>query len=169
MNLNDNKFFSWRTTPPMKTTLWGLAGHECSYSLAHSDSSGFCTYVKIIEGKKLWFVGSRRGHIKSSEDVLNWACAELKRGDQLIMNPGTPHIVITTEDCFCVGAHFFNLRCMSSTVEAIVNEHFLGTEWTNDEYPTAPITLFKLTDDIYEQVSAGNRGTHLILNLCQTV
>ena len=130
--------------------------------MEHSDSSGFCTYVKIIEGTKLWVVGTRKGHIKSSEDVYTWECAELGPRDQLLMSPGTPHFVITTNDCFTVGAHFYNICCMKHSLDAVVNEHFLGTEWTNDEYPTAPITLFKLMDDIRLQVLADKCGMYIL-------
>ena len=157
----ENERFKWRTQPPMKSSVWALASHICTYSTAHSDSSGFCTYVKIIEGRKLWFVGVLNKHVTAPDDVYRWVCADLREQDQLIMPAGTPHFVITTADCFAVGGHFYTISCMLATLEALINEHFMGTDWTNDEYPTAMIYLFKMADDICLRIQADDYGIYI--------
>jgi len=35
---------------------WKLLGHPFAHTYTHNDSAGFCTYVTVIEGKKLWFM-----------------------------------------------------------------------------------------------------------------
>ena len=145
----------------MEMTIWGLVGHTCSHSLVHSDAQGLSTYVKIITGEKLWFVGYRQEPATSTSDILKWECTLLKKGDELIMPPGTLHFVITTKDCFAVGGHFYNMGCMPLTMEALVTEHFFGNEWTNTEHPTVPIILFKLLDDICHRLDTVEAGVKL--------
>ena len=112
----------------------------------------------MIEGRKLWFVSVSNKHITSPDDVYKWVCVDLRRGEQLIMPGGTPHTVITIEDSFVVGGHFYTISCMRTTMEALVNEHFMGNDWTNDEYPTAMIYLFKMVDDIRLRIETGDYG-----------
>lgn len=63
------------------------------------------------------------------------------------MRPGTPHIVITVEDCFAVGGHFYNRRNLTATLHALICEHFNGKYITNVEHSNAGLILFKMVND----------------------
>ena len=82
---------------------------------------------------------------------MRWRCLAIEREDILCMPPFTPHFVLTTEDCFAVGGHFYNYKCMEKTIEAIVVEHYFGLNWVNTEHPTAPIILFKMLDELLQE------------------
>lgn len=60
------------------------------------------------------------------------------------MRPGTPHFVVTVEDCLALGGHFYNKETFSSTLSSIALEHYMGLALTNTDHPTAPLVLFKL-------------------------
>ena len=119
------------------------------------DAAGMSTCVKIITGKKLWCIGVKEADGVGGSNIfhdpsvgMKWRCLSLERGDVLLMPPFTPHFVLTTEDCFAVGGHFYNYVNMQRTMKAIVVEHYFGLNWVNTEHPTAPIILFKMLDEL---------------------
>ena len=59
------------------------------------------------------------------------------------MPPGTPHAVLTLEDSFALGGHFYNFGTMLETAKAMVQEHYFGLSLTNTEHTRAPILLMK--------------------------
>jgi hypothetical protein len=153
----------------MGVTKWAIAGHTRSYSPPHMDASGMYTYVKMIIGEKYWFIGippsDRTTQFKLSNGPwhgLQWQCVHLRRGDQLIMPPGTPHYVITTKDSFAVGGHFYNYEGMFYTMHAMVAEHYFGHIWSNTDHPSVPIVLFKMVDDVLFRLKEKRLG-----NLCK--
>lgn len=58
------------------------------------------------------------------------------------MNPGSPHVVLTTEDCLAVGGHYYGLRSIEKTVHMLVQEHFIGSYITNTSHGKAPFAFF---------------------------
>ncbi len=66
------------------------------------------------------------------------------------MRPGTPHFVVTVEDCMAIGGHFYSKENFLATLQAIALEHCMGVSITNTEHPTAPLILFKLMNEYSE-------------------
>jgi hypothetical protein len=149
----------------MGATKWALAGHARSYSPPHIDAGGLHTYIKFITGEKFWFVGHQ---VVSGDDGYDWQggprygmlweCVRVQGGDQLIMPPGTPHFVITTDDCFAVGGHFYNYDAIFDTMHAIVVEHYFGIVWTNTEHPTSAVLLFKMVAELLHRLRERRLG-----------
>lgn len=77
------------------------------------------------------------------------------------MQPGTPHFVVTVEDCLALGGHFYNKETFSSTVHSIVLEHYMGLALTNTDHPTVPLTLFKLLSE-YKALMKPSQGPTLM-------
>ena len=59
------------------------------------------------------------------------------------MRPGTPHFVLTAEDCLSVGGHFYSTATYELTLKSVMHEFYAGNVITNTHIPTAPIYLFK--------------------------
>ena len=59
------------------------------------------------------------------------------------MRPGTPHLVLTFEDCLAVGGHFYSTATYELSLKSIMHEFYAGTVITNTHLPTAPIYLLK--------------------------
>lgn len=62
------------------------------------------------------------------------------------MQPATPHFVVTIEDAFAIGGHFYSLPTMKLSVRGMLLEHFFGSAIVNAAYPQCPIALMKLID-----------------------
>lgn len=60
-----------------------------------------------------------------------------------IMRPGTIHYVVTIEDSFLIGGHFYSSATYSATLRSIVWEHFYGTSITNSVEERSLIILIK--------------------------
>jgi hypothetical protein len=149
----------------MGVTKWAIAGHAKSYSPPHMDAGGLYTYIKFVTGEKFWFIGHQvSGEGEPFEwgngpwEGLAWECVRVRRGDQLIMPPCTPHFVITTDDCLAVGGHFYNYEGVFDTMRAIVVEHYFGDAWTNTDHPSAYIILFKMADELLFRMRAKRMG-----------
>ena len=126
--------------------------------MPHIDAAGLSTFVKIITGKEYWCIGTKNldGDAKCTisdgpSRGMHWRCLAIERGDVLYMPPFTPRFVLTTEDSFAVGGHFYNYNCMEKTMKAVVIEHYFGLNWVNTEHPTAPIILFKMLDELLQK------------------
>lgn len=60
------------------------------------------------------------------------------------MRPGTPHFVVTTEDCLTIGGHFYSRQNFDTSLYAMVLENRFGQGITNTDHITAPIILIRL-------------------------
>lgn len=83
-----SKFGLWKTVPDLGSFNWSLAANTGAFSEPHVDAGGFCTYVNIICGTKVWYVAV--AHPIPDEDGWDKCVAEatwipilLKPGDQL--------------------------------------------------------------------------------------
>lgn len=85
------------------------------------------------------------------------------------MRPGTPHFVVTTEDCLAVGGHFYCRSTYSATLDALACIHFLGNVLTNTSHDTAPVILFKSMEYWHSYVQSGEQseGCFLYLHKCR--
>jgi len=71
------------------------------------------------------------------------------------MRPGTPHFVVTLEDCLAVGGHFFSMCTMQRTLRSLLAEHYLGNVLTNTMLETAPLILLKLFEFCHRHDPSG--------------
>lgn len=62
------------------------------------------------------------------------------------MQPGTPHFVVSLDDCLVIGGHFISSVCYDKSLMAMMLEHYAGTFVTNTEHPRCSILFFKLLD-----------------------
>lgn len=60
------------------------------------------------------------------------------------MHPGTPHFVVSVEDCLAVGGHFYSAPLFDKTMKALVIEHFIGHVVTNTGHSQCGIVLLKM-------------------------
>lgn len=163
---------SFITPFPYSLTSWALLSTKMAMSDTHIDSAGLATRVKMIRGAKLWLVNisdsmpSNDGESLGWDDSGTWIAILLKPGHELYVNPislralchtyalsvilhsfmrpGTRHLVLTLEDSFVVGGHFYNKSTFSSTLRSIVFEHFYGCDITNTGHLTSASILFRL-------------------------
>ncbi|KAF8522481.1 hypothetical protein BU17DRAFT_64405 [Hysterangium stoloniferum] len=96
---------------PQYAIRWRLCATEGAFSRAHIDARKFATWIHIVHGTKLWVVMS--GDIaETSLRNLNyrkrkWTYYLLEPGDQLFMPAGTIHAVMTLNDSWVEGGHFY--------------------------------------------------------------
>jgi hypothetical protein len=56
-NTSQGLFFAWKGADIFeKARRWALVGSPQTITAAHGDSGGYGTWVRVIEGRKLWFV-----------------------------------------------------------------------------------------------------------------
>ena len=150
-----------------------------SYSDPHFDAAGYGTFIYIVSGSKLWCQLPRGKPPLPGEDWNikgnGWVASYLQAGDFLcvawfhplcyslnavvrFMQPGTPHIVITTGNCIAYGAHFYSLNTLHATFAAMVADHFVGINTVNTEHTRAPLLLFKGLDATLEKLRVAYGG-----------
>lgn len=134
----------------------------------HMDAGGYCTFLRILLGLKLWFMARDCPAVVNKDfDVRDyiWDLAVLDQGDDLCvflcilflsgalitwccqisnMRPGVLHFVASTEDSAAVGGHYHFSRVFSCTMKAMLMEHFFGQEITNTEHLTSGVALLHI-------------------------
>lgn len=204
---------------------WGLAASKDAISTTHMDAAGFCTWIRTILGRKLWFIGTpsstqphmtivdsqqeelvreaagalrkcirakrslKKGDILNNsprertdmvngnkafpyisitdgyvDSAMEWTLVVLNPGDDLcvplayfsccfssneeeirrFMQPGTPHFVISLDNCLAVGGHFLCPSTMDRTLSALTIEHFVGTLVTNTNHASCGIVFIRM-------------------------
>ncbi|KAH8109342.1 hypothetical protein DFH11DRAFT_1813003 [Phellopilus nigrolimitatus] len=141
--------FKWRTKLGLNSlgNRWGLLALQSARSGVHMDAGGGCTMVRMVLGSKEWLIatdpdmipGPRGWHPEDSD----WESVYLRPGDDLLMRPGTVHSVITLDDCFAVGGHFYHSGLFIETLNAMIIEHYRGKWVTNTEHTRMPMLLLK--------------------------
>ncbi|KAL5536873.1 hypothetical protein ACEPAF_696 [Sanghuangporus sanghuang] len=126
---------------------WALAGHTSAYSRVHIDAAGFASHVYLLEGTKAWWIARDNGcHLDDNGfniSEMAFDCVYLSEGDELYLPPNTPHAVLTLEDSFALGGHFYCSKTLDRSLQALVDEHFFGTVITNAQHTRAPLVLMK--------------------------
>ncbi|TDL15713.1 hypothetical protein BD410DRAFT_844993 [Rickenella mellea] len=149
------KEHKWHTELPVDCLAWALAATCRATSGTHIDAAGFCTWINVLFGIKLWYIATSYtlpGENGWSEDMdsWRWQVVVMRKGDVFAarpsryMRPGTPHFVITVDDSFCIGGHFYNRENFDMTLHAMDLENWFGSNITNTDHVTAPIILFKI-------------------------
>jgi len=65
------------------------------------------------------------------------------------MQPGTPHFVISTEDCLAVGGHFYSAPTLDKTMMAMVFEHYVGHLTTNTAHSKCGIVFIRMLSYVH--------------------
>lgn len=60
------------------------------------------------------------------------------------MRPGTPHFVISSEDCLAIGGHFYSWKTLDKTMMAMVFERYVGTLTTNTAHSKCGIVFIRM-------------------------
>ena len=123
-----------------------------SASAPHADSDGLCTWVRVIQGSKLWFWSQQLSkRTKMDTSVIDktmlmspppaWSSIHLKAGDTFLMPPGLQHAVYTPEDSLCVGGFVLPRSQMinSMRIWAIL---WLHGDLTNDDLSWSILNLY---------------------------
>lgn len=66
---------------------WMMAANSGAYSSPHVDASGYCTWIKMVKGTKIWWL-ARDAQIASNpnvgwEQATEFYAIHLKQGDEL--------------------------------------------------------------------------------------
>lgn len=72
------------------------------------------------------------------------------------MLPGTRHAVLTLEDSFVIGSHFYSRHTMSRTLYALTMEHYFNNI-SNASHPQYLVVLLKVLADCFLQCSKAPR------------
>ncbi|KAF8495043.1 hypothetical protein BU17DRAFT_72536 [Hysterangium stoloniferum] len=138
---------------PQYAIRWRLCATEGAFSRAHIDAGKFATWIRIVHGTKLWVVMS--GDIaETSLRNLNyrkrkWTYYLLEPGDQLFMPAGTIHAVMTLNDSWVEGGHFYGRNSLHLSFLAGLREHRQGLTDCNKEHPHSEYILHALLKTYY--------------------
>ncbi|KAK0436514.1 hypothetical protein EV421DRAFT_1907855 [Armillaria borealis] len=155
-------------------TTFTLASTAAMFSYIHVDSMGVGTAVRVLMGKKIWFLFCRcgtvvpNGHIEEffndwkpgfipDSDAWDAEMLILEPGTLLFMWPNTHHVVITLENCIVSGQHFYVSSCIEDTVVGFVHTHMWDFFITNVlHYELRPLLLRMMC--YFAQVICGPGG-----------
>ncbi|KAL5525457.1 hypothetical protein ACEPAF_9327 [Sanghuangporus sanghuang] len=120
---------------------WALAGHTSAYSRVHIDAAGFASHMYLLEGMKAWWIARDNGcHLDDNGfniSEMAFDCVYLSEGDELYLPSNTPHAVLTLEDSFALGGHFYCSKTLDRSLQALaLAELVVGNEsHINRTYP----------------------------------
>ncbi|KAH0562077.1 hypothetical protein GP486_003217 [Trichoglossum hirsutum] len=121
---------------------WCLLGQAGSGSLPHFDHCGFWTWVMVQEGLKLWLVCKLSDDERktfASEGINfsggEWYIVPMRKGDVIVMAPGTVHAVFSPVDTLCFGGNAWSNFTMGDTMKSIYEER-VNPAVTNDNQPS---------------------------------
>ncbi|KAF8503859.1 hypothetical protein BU17DRAFT_71757 [Hysterangium stoloniferum] len=135
---------------PQYMTRWRLCATEGAPSRAHIDAGKFGTWIHMVHGTKLWVVISGDIVETSLEDLdytaHKWTYYLLEPGDQLFMPAGTIHAVMTLNDYWVKGGHFYGQNSLHRSFSAGLREHHQGLTDCNTEHPESEYILHALLE-----------------------
>ncbi|KAF8514467.1 hypothetical protein JB92DRAFT_129579 [Gautieria morchelliformis] len=130
---------------PQYSTKWQLLATAPALSHPHIDAGKFATWVQVRRGAKIWAVldGPMPGKPLTEFDLEahKWIPFLLEQDDILIMPPGTVHCVLTVQDSFAVGGHFYTKWSLGASFEAGDREHRTGLQDTNTQHVRSELIL----------------------------
>lgn len=84
---------SWSTDFYSDSAAWALLSLNHAISATHIDAGGYATFVEVVEGQKIWFIGGNDEGVFPTRDIptgagfdesfTNWYPVVLNKGDQL--------------------------------------------------------------------------------------
>ena len=79
--------FNWSTAEPRSVESWALAATAGAISDVHVDAAGFGTWVRLILGRKIWYIGVNRAAVPTADGwdkgSLEWHAIVLGPQDEL--------------------------------------------------------------------------------------
>lgn len=82
------------------------------------------------------------------------------------LQSGARHMVLTSEDAFAIGGHFYNHGTFYNTMQSLVYEHYFGPWITNSGHLTSGVILFRLAASYRRILETGRHvedGEHVRL------
>ncbi|KAF8500017.1 hypothetical protein BU17DRAFT_72163 [Hysterangium stoloniferum] len=138
---------------PQYGSRWRLCATEGAFSRAHIDAGKYGTWICIVHGTKLWVVMS--GDIPETPLTMldykkhKWTYYLLEPGDQLFMPAGMVHAVMTLNDSWAEGGHFYGRNFLHRSFLAGLHEHHQGLADCNTEHPDSKYILHALLKTYY--------------------
>ncbi|EJD46654.1 hypothetical protein AURDEDRAFT_164477 [Auricularia subglabra TFB-10046 SS5] len=142
---------------------WYLMAHSGYYTRDHHDSCGYCTYIWVQCGVKLWSWHRVPPHLRSRQYASNvlssqlstdspvdglWYTARLGPGDVLIQPPNLVHRVYTAERSIVKGGHFYCWQALHLTELARSIDVDHNSSATNEDHPSAARLLARMAMSI---------------------
>ncbi|KAE8413596.1 hypothetical protein BDV36DRAFT_299815 [Aspergillus pseudocaelatus] len=153
-----------------------LLSSRHSISPIHVDTAGQLTYIIGISGCKTWYL-PRKLTTKTYEILATfgsstpetysdgWVKIDIMPGDLLIMPPGCPHAVFTTEHSLTFGGNFYTLPHLGSSLRVLAlqakfNFVFSNESITKQDYLNFLVMLeaCKNTMDSQQMASVASSG-----------
>lgn len=72
------------------------------------------------------------------------------------MQPNTPHCVLTIDDCFAVGGHFYSMATMDRTLDGLICHHSFGHLLTNESHSRSRVFILKKFAHITQTIQDSN-------------
>ena len=137
--------------------VFAIFGQEDAISMTHHDRHSSTTWVIVVTGRKLWIVWPKMSEedwkafktVKTSWTGGKPEAIILNPGDILVMQPLTPHTVMTLQDSLCYGGMLWDYEKVPLIVKNIIWELDNKSDTTNEKsaLELAPIIheLYKMT------------------------
>ncbi|KDR65298.1 hypothetical protein GALMADRAFT_82023, partial [Galerina marginata CBS 339.88] len=144
--------FNLNTPFPIEDCEWGIAGLMHSLTFPHIDCDGFGTRYGPKVGRKLWaflrprdskslssinFFIDQKGFSltgKPEEKMYDFEAVVLRPGDELRMQPNSPHWVYGIDHVIAQGGHYFSWPLMQETLQGIIHAFVLNSFLTNTQH-----------------------------------
>ncbi|KLO06454.1 hypothetical protein SCHPADRAFT_895409 [Schizopora paradoxa] len=116
---------------------------------------------RTIEGNEYMpYVSTHRGF---EIGALRWVVVMLEPGDELYMQPGTVHFVISTEDCIAVGGHFYSPATLDKTMMSLVTERYVAPQTTNTAHSRCGVLFLRMLSYlVYVFKNNGDKGSDAV-------
>ncbi|KAI9767676.1 MAG: hypothetical protein M1840_005547 [Geoglossum simile] len=141
-----------------KAEKWCLLAQACSGTMTRQDHCGLWTWVRVEQGKNLWFIcnlsnGDREVFAEKGAAFVGgrWFYLWLEPGDILIMPPGTIHAVYTPVDTLCTGGNAWSQRHMGDSMRSISFEDAHPNVTNGDAFTQIP----ELLTEVSRRMDAG--------------
>ncbi|KAE9383952.1 hypothetical protein BT96DRAFT_950921, partial [Gymnopus androsaceus JB14] len=146
---------------------WALAAIADAIHHGHIDCNGLLTYISVVTGIKGWIIADPvnrhdlgsldafgDGYDVDLQNSQNWRLYSLllRPGDWFIMRPCVPHLVLTLQDCICLGGHDYCSQTFPESAYGIFHA-FTGSDFlTNTHHLEAIECQQRIIAYYYEEI-----------------
>ncbi|KAI9763972.1 MAG: hypothetical protein M1839_006117 [Geoglossum umbratile] len=148
-----------------KVEKWCLLDQAGSGTMTHQDHCGLWTWVRVEQGKKLWFIcnllgGERQTFAEQGAAFVGgrWFYVWLEPGDVLIIPPGTIHAAYTPVNTLYTGGNAWSQKHMGDSMRAIAFEDAHPNVTNNKTFAQLPEILQEVARRMETPGSAADFG-----------
>lgn len=132
-----------------------LVAHADAVSLTHHDRHAVMTWLRVLQGLKLWILWpdmspAEWAEFEDEDHQMWWTGGRpqwvlIRPGETLVMAKCVPHAVITLEDSLCVGGSFWDSQDMPDIIAEIHKEMLVpGRGTTNEDIAEQLLPILKI-------------------------